>query len=75
MAEEVKQPSFPDLSNGIDYTKYTVEGGFLVFEVISRSGKHPRWRNYWRAVRAAEPIHAYSEVSETRWVVFGVFHN
>ena len=29
MAEEVKQPSFPDMSNGIDYTKYTVEGSFL----------------------------------------------
>ena len=26
MAEQVQQPTFPDLSGGIDYTKYTVEG-------------------------------------------------
>ena len=25
MAEEVKQPGFPDMTNGIDYSKYTVE--------------------------------------------------
>ena len=36
MAEEVKQPAFPDMSNGIDYTKYTVEGDFPVAGVISR---------------------------------------
>lgn len=26
MAEEAKQPAFPDMSNGIEYAKYTVEG-------------------------------------------------
>ena len=26
MAEQVNQPAFPDLSGGVDYTKYTVEG-------------------------------------------------
>ena len=75
MAEEVKQPSFPDMSNGIDYTKYTVEGGFLVFGVISRPREHPRRRSCGRAVRAAELVHAHSEVSETGWVVFGPFHS
>lgn len=26
MAEQVNQPVFPDLSGGVDYTAYTVEG-------------------------------------------------
>ena len=26
MAEEVKQSGFPDMTNGIDYSKYAVEG-------------------------------------------------
>ena len=75
MAEEVKQPTFPDMSNGIDYTKYTVEGDYLVAGVISRPREHPRRRNCRRALRAAELVHAHSEVPEAGWVVFEVFED
>ena len=35
MAEEVNQTGFPDLSNGIDYSKYTVEGMELSLRLVT----------------------------------------
>ena len=31
MAEETTQPTFPDMTQGIDYAKYTVEGNCCCF--------------------------------------------
>ena len=72
MAENQSIDSF---SNGVDYTQYTVEGGFLLDTVINRSGGDEGRRVERRTLRTAESVHAYCKIAETRCVSLSSIHS
>ena len=72
MTENQSIDSFP---NGVDYTQYTVEGGFLYDTVTNRPGGDKRRGVERRTLRAAESVHAHPEIAEARCVSLSSIHS